>query len=321
MDMTSIQGKTYGYLLGEARPDFYLYYNQDLIDSLNLPDPATLWNEGKWDWTAFTSLLATAKTKLPEGSYPMGGGAADVIQGLVAARGGKFVDQGLKKVLLSNPTVVKAVEDLQEVYKLYWDKEQQHSDVGGNFISGKTLFASGSLWYLKSNIRFGPAEFKISAVPFPTETGDAAAKANFKIPVGFSAGYAIKPLENGPNGLNSKIIFNILDDLMRGLKPEVKATEGSADERYRIWLKQRIDSEESIEALMSVQNSKYYHLELLQTVSMTVGNGSHFKGDAWYVFSLPLLVNTDGNLSPQVELDRIQPVYEAAYASIIGDTD
>jgi hypothetical protein len=307
-------------LLGEARPDFYLYYNQDLIDNYNLPDPATLWNQGKWDWTAFTNLLSLAKTKLPEGSYAMGGVAAEVIQGLVAARGGKFVDQGLKKVLLSSPTVVKAVEDLQEVYKLYWDKEQQHSDVGGNFTSGKVLFASGSLWYLKSNIRFGPAEFKISAVPYPTDDNDEN-RSNFKIPVGFSAGYAIKPIENGPNGLNSKIIFNILDDLMRGLKPEVKATEGSANDRYRIWLKQRIDSEASIDALMSVQDSKYYHLELLQTVSMTVGNGSHFKNEAWYVFALPLLVNEGGNLSPQVELDRIQPIYEQAYASIIGDAD
>lgn len=108
---------------------------------------------------------------------------------------------------------------------------------------------------------------------------------------------------------------------MRGLKPEVKATEGSANDRYRIWLKQRIDSEASIDALMSVQDSKYYHLELLQTVSMTVGNGSHFKNEAWYVFALPLLVNKDGNLSPQVELDRIQPIYEQAYASIIGDAD
>ena len=108
---------------------------------------------------------------------------------------------------------------------------------------------------------------------------------------------------------------------MRGLKPEVKATEGSANDRYRIWLKQRIDSEASIDALMSVQDSKYSYFELLQTVSMTVGNGSHFKNEAWYTFALPLLVNKDGNLSPQVELDRIQPVYEAAYASIIGDTD
>ena len=115
MDMTSIQSKTYGYLLGEARPDFYLYYNQDLIDNYNLPDPATLWNQGKWDWTAFTTLLSLAKTKLPEGSYAMGGVAADVIQGLVAARGGKFVDRGLKNVLLSSPTV----EKLSKIYKKF----------------------------------------------------------------------------------------------------------------------------------------------------------------------------------------------------------
>ena len=70
MDMTSIQSKTYGYLLGEARPDFYLYYNQDLIDNYNLPDPATLWNQGKWDWTAFTNLLSLAKTKLPKALMP-----------------------------------------------------------------------------------------------------------------------------------------------------------------------------------------------------------------------------------------------------------
>ena len=72
--------KVYGYSNGKVHADFFLYYNQDLIDKYGLEDPATLWNEGRWDWTTFYNFLVTAQnafdSDLPEGvdaMYAFGG--------------------------------------------------------------------------------------------------------------------------------------------------------------------------------------------------------------------------------------------------------
>ena len=48
--LTSIDNKIYGYSNEKIHADFFLYYNQDLIEEYNLEDPATLWNNGEWDW-------------------------------------------------------------------------------------------------------------------------------------------------------------------------------------------------------------------------------------------------------------------------------
>lgn len=320
--MASVNSKIYAYLTGDARPDHFLYYNQDLIDEYGFADPATLWNEGKWDWTAFTNLLETAQNKFSTSEktmYPLAGVYAEFVQGLVSARGGMFIDFARGQAMMTNPTVVQAFTDLQELYKRDFIEENSSSDANKEFQTGNALITSGELWFVKSDMRFGTnCNFRISAVPYPTANGDAESKASFKVPLGFSAGFAISPITNGENGLNSGILLNILDDLSRGLKPETVITGATSAIRYQKWLEDRFETEATVEAIMSVQNSKFHQLELLQTVSMKVGHGSHYTGDAFYPFAGTLVKNTSGELSPQAELTRIQPFYQTALEFVLG---
>ncbi len=319
--MSSVNGKVYGYSSGMARPDHWLHYNQTLIDQYGLPDPATLWNNNEWTWSAFQDLLAEAQTafKAEEETkgqkWAMGGDYFEIALGFAASRGLQFVKGEL--VLLANAGIIGLYDDLQDLEDLYW--EPNGSTVSTvNFNTGKVLFNSGSMWFYGNNDRW-PAtlEFEISAVPYPRMDNDESL-STYKIPLKYESVYGVKNVANGENGINSEIIFNIMDDLTRGLKPESKSTALSTEEKYQAYLEKRISSEQSIKAILSAQSTKYTYFEMIQQISMTLGDGSHYGEHGIYPRTQAIIVNTANDMTPAVELNALQSVYQNKLAELLA---
>lgn len=314
LKMTSANGKVYGYSNGSVRPDTFLYYNQDLVDKLGLEDPATLWNEGKWDYAKFVEFADAAKAQLGDESTVLSGEYVRMAQGFLAASGGRFVDAETNTVLLTNQKTLDTFNNLKNLYaKGQIDKASGSNDVSDKFREGKAIFNTGSLWFLSSTLRFkDQCDFKISVVPYPTAEGDGAAKETFQIPMGYEATWAFQPVENGENGLSTKVLLNMLDDLFAAVPPESKTTSLDKEAKYRAFLAKRIDSEASVNALMSVQASKYQYLDLLELVSMTAGEGSHYKLNGFWL-NFPSL-KEDGD--PASQLAALQPIYQKTLEEI-----
>lgn len=308
LKMTAVNGKVYGYSNGSVRPDTFLYYNQDLVDTLGLEDPATLWNEGKWDYAKFLEFADAAKAQLGDGATVLSGEYVRMAQGFLAASGGKFVDAETNTVLLTNQKTLDVFNNLKSLYaKGQIDTASGSNDVSDKFTEGKAIFNTGSLWFLSSTLRFkDKCDFKISVVPYPTAEGDGTAKETFQIPMGYEATWAFQPVENGENGLSTKVLLNMLDDLFGALPPEAKTSALDTEAKYRAFLAKRIDSEQSVDALMSVQASKYQYLDLLELVSMTAGEGSHYKLNGFWL-NFPSL-KEDGD--PASQLASLQPIYQ-----------
>ncbi|MBQ2892033.1 MAG: hypothetical protein IJE45_03985 [Bacilli bacterium] len=319
--------KVYGYSTGSAHADFFLYYNQALIRKYSLEDPATLWNEGKWDWTTFYNFLVTAqkafdsaKTESDPQMYAFGGWINEVVRGALAARGGKFVDPVLKKVMFNSATVIQMYEDLRDIKEAgMWAPKA--GDVCDEFTAGNQLFQPAQIWFLSSKMRFAPADeteqkMEISLVPYPTADGDAQAKERYTIPMGADSGYAVRNVVNEASGLNVQILINILDDFCRGLRPEFSAEDMTDEQAYRVFLGKRIDSLQSIEAVMSVENNieKYGYTDYLDVISKSVGNGSDWQGDGFYTWGITLL---DLSVDPVKVLNEKMPVYQAALDDIM----
>lgn len=317
----------YGYSLGSAHADFFLYYNQNLVNDYGLEDPATLWNEGKWDWTKFMDYLRTAQNAfnaVDEEMKAFGGWINEVARGTLAARGHKFVDPDLELVMFSNNNTVQMYEDLRTIKRegMWHDAT---GDVCPGFTAGKQLFQPAQLWFLSSTMRFASADpknptcdFEISVVPYPTATGDGEAKANYTIPMGADSGYAIRNIVGAEGTKTALILANIIDDFTRGIKPEFSAEDMTDEEAYRLFLSKRINSQESIEAIMSVENNieKYGYTDYLDIISKTVGNGSDWQGDGFYTWGLTLL-NLDNDVKSI--LDAHQANYQAALLKILGN--
>ena len=88
--MSSINNKVYAYSEDDLIPDYWLHYNQSLIDKYNLPDPAKLWNNNEWTWSAFNELLNQAQTAFNNDSsgekmWAFGGDYFDAAKGFVAS--------------------------------------------------------------------------------------------------------------------------------------------------------------------------------------------------------------------------------------------
>ena len=317
--------KVYGYSNGNVHADFFLYYNKTLVDEYGLEDPAQLWNEGRWDWTSFYNYLVDAQTafnsQLPEGvekMYAFGGWGNEVVRGALAARGGKFIDPDLKKVLFTNATTIKCYNDLRKIVAAgMWSDTK--NDVCINFTNGTQLFQPAQLWFMTSSMRFvGNCDFEISIVPYPTADGDGSAKATYTIPMANNSGWAIRNADNDTSGLTNAILFNIIDDMMRGIKPEFSAEQLTDEEAYRVFLSKIVESRDSIEAIMSVENnlSKYGYTDYLDVVSKYVGNGSDWQGDGFYTWG-----ETIFNLSndPATILAAHQENYQTALNKILAD--
>lgn len=317
--------KVYGYSNGNAHADFFLYYNQDLVNDYGLDDPATLWNEGRWDWSTFYNFLQTAQTAFdsnkPEGvdaMYAFGGWGNEVIRGTLAARGGKLIDPDRKQVQFTATTTLATYNDLRKIVNDgMWNPQKK--DTCTEFVNGTQLFQPAQLWFMTSSMRFaGNCDFEISIVPYPTADGDGAAKENYTIPMGDTSGFAIRNADNDTSGLTNQVLANILDDMMRGIKPEFSAEQLTDEEAYRVWLSKILESKESIDAIMSVENniSKYGYTDYLDIVSKYVGHGSDWLGEGWYAWGESCFVLAN---SPADILASHQETYQTALETIVKD--
>ena len=320
-EVTSINNIVYGYVTEKIRPDMFLYYNQNLVDELDLEDPATLWNEGKWDYAKFTEFADAAMEAFgpDSGKTVLAGDVVRMSQGFLAAAGGKYIDGDLNKVLLSDPKTVRVWENLRALYaKGQIERSYLMADVSDNFIAGNTIFNTGSLWFLSSSSGFNVENkvFDISVVPYPTAEGDGNERKNYLVPVASWSTYVIGSCENGNS---SKIIFNILNDLFNSLPPIDFITSYSEDELYRNSLRKTGISSQSINAIMSVQDGmhegpSYLYLDLLELVSMTAGEGSHFGYNGFWM-NCPII---RGEEEPSVALNKLQPIYEKILEEILN---
>lgn len=318
--MSTVNNKVYGYSNGNIYADYWLHYNQNLIDQYNLPDPAELWNKGEWTWSAFKDLLETAQAAFDQDAdkgkkYAFGGDYFDIAKGFVAARGGQFVKKSI--VLLENATVVQVFEDLQDIQDLYW--EPNGSTMSSNeFRDGLVLFASATMsWYNNSNRWPSTLDFSISAVPYPRNDDDPNLD-KYQIPIEYQGVYAIRNVVNGENGLNASILFNILDDINNGLKPESASTRLSPEEKYYAYLEARIDSTESIDAIMDMvfEREGLTYFEMINVISMSIGDGSHYSENGIYPKSSNLIKDEDS--SPAVVLGQLQKLYQAKLDELLA---
>ena len=328
----SSKSKVYGYSNEEPHAEMFMYYNQSLVEEYGLKDPATLWNEGKWDWATFKEYLFSAQKLFDQSStenkmYAFGSAIWDVSSEILGSRGLKFIDQETNRVLFDDANIHLLFEELRQLYSSgVWDPAAIAQDVPVSFTRGNLLFTSGYLWFLESEMRFkGQTNFDIGLVPYPAKTGYAVESDsivdNYLVPVGDFSGYCFPNLDNNQNGLTTEVLVNICDDLFRGLKPEYDEAVYSKRDQYIYRLSKLINGPEEtvdqiITAIMSIEDNmdNYAFCDLLPKVSMTVGNGSHFGNGGIAILSNDLI---RGSETPEVILMSKYEKYQQTLNEII----
>ena len=329
----SVGAQVYGYSYGDVHADYFLYYNQQLVEDFGFEDPATLWNEGRWDWTTFYNYLQEAQEAFDaysdgEKRYAFGGFGLDVPRGMLAARGHKLIDNEAGTVMFTNPNTIQMYNDLRTIYSEGMWAPSVANDITSAFQSGNQLFSSGKIWFLSSPMRFKDiCDFPIGMVPYPTANG--AAQPWYKIvegylvPMSADTGYAFPYISNGQNGLSTAVLVNIMDDISRGLGPEFDLNDMSPRDQYIAYLAKIISGDEEIveqiiTAVMSIEDNldTYGYTDYMDIVSKTVGGGSDWNLDGFATWGLSLITNLDVN--PQATLESKKSIYQKALDEILS---
>ena len=284
-------------------------------------------------------MSSTAK-----GKYVLDMGYPEFTVGLVASTGAKMTNANPAQILFNKANVTRIIEKLQQWDDLGYYNAHGVADVTTNFLAGETVLHSGSVWFLRNADRFDPGQitFKIGAVPYPADDGQGGtplttvnesealvtvngeklkdengsyiygidlSSSTFRVPFTDGSCYSVLAIENGKNGINSSIIFHILHDLMGSENEDPAAdTTLTPEEAYKVHLESKLDYPIHAAAILSVQNNTYF--EMIEIVSMTVGGGSHFSGNALWMI-IPNMIR-DSNINPRTALNEVIGEYKAA---------
>lgn len=342
--VTSSMGKVYGYVNGNVRPDYFMYYNADMISEAALDDPAELWFKGEWTWSKFESYVAELQAALGDGKYALSVGFPEFVIGSTASTGSKIATTR-PSLGLTSTAVIERFQAIQRLFASGAYEKRNVEDVSQGFLEKNVAIVHGDLWFIGDASRFDPAvcDFVIGAVPYPTADNDAGepiptfdpseavkdyegnpleteegsgqyisgidmSGSSFAVPYGSTGCDSIIDTSNGKNGINNKIIFAILYDLNSGLGDDPEKAKVDTETAYRNWLLTKFDRELYADVIMSVQDCTYF--ELIELVSMTVGGGSHFGTNAFW--PLAATICKDSSITPATKLNEVIEDYKSA---------
>ena len=147
-----------------------------------------------------------------------------------------------------------------------------------------------------------------------TTSGDAIygidlSESTFKIPYTGTSNYSIMDFNSGANGITPEVVFYILHDLVSGMGDDPNEVKITADMGYKMYLNKKLDYELDVEVIMSVQDESLSYYELMETLSMTVGSGSHYGPNAFWPLATGIMTSAD---NPQTVLSSVKDIYQKA---------
>ena len=133
-----------------AMPSFWdanvLLVNKEMLKEYNIPEPTPNWN-----WDEMMAWLKDAKTKLPEGTYPITSYGTESTQlgvfNQVAAAGGSIISEDKTKAMIDTP---ETKEGFEKYFGLLKSEVHSPSDVTTEIGAG-TLFKSNKSLAIQSS--------------------------------------------------------------------------------------------------------------------------------------------------------------------------
>ncbi len=136
---------------------------------------------------------------------------------------------------------------------------------------------------------------------------------SFKIPYTGGTCYSVLDFKPDASGMNTQVAFRIMYDLISA-QPDNPDNKGlTNDELYANSIRKKLDASIDLEVIMSVQNPDLSYYELMEVISMTVGNGSHFQNEGYWVFASGLISSED---TPATKFKEIKSKYEDALIAL-----
>lgn len=238
-----IFGNNYGFDTTLTRASG-IWYNREIFNKLNLPDPHKLVKEGKWTWSEFEKLAKQATVdNNGDGKndyWGISGSSSDLIQFLLPSNDTQMVNLDTGKVNLTDPKVIASYDFMKKLYKTdhVWKSEPKSSPDNwkerNTFKDGDVAMAWGYLWEYKTW-----KSIDTGFVPFPK----GPSGKDWSSPLGMAAWFIPKGVKNPQDVI---AVYNAMQD--------VKPTEDYFGQNY---VETRLHHQDDIDQARMLMNKLY----------------------------------------------------------------
>lgn len=269
-DASTYKGGLYGVSEGTIYEEVYLnlglYYNVAMMEKYNITDPATLFNESKWNYTEFIKWVKISQARLPNGLSVLGGHPYYYLYGLTNAAGVKLADNVTMQTNVNHQRVKDAAELISELYEAgCCDGVISWAEADGGFINGTTLMTTGIYWFVNCDGRWHREMFErygknydytsYGYVPFPYP--DDLTKEDTRYGVSGSSLMVFLKGRVYPEGVNIEDIYCAINDMFLMTRSNQYVDSDFNVEEVKIErIKQSITNQPSIEAILYMDYSK-----------------------------------------------------------------
>ena len=244
-----------------------LYYNYGMLKRYGLDDPATMFNNGEWNYTGFEKWVREAQAVLGTEKKVLGGHPYYYYYGMTNAAGVKIADSVLCQVNILSSVSRNAMNLLYSLTadgcvstNFTWGESKTTN--GNDFFDEGVLMISGDLWFVRNKDRWHPShglewegEVEFGYVPFPYP--DNVAKEDTRIGVSGQSVYLYLAGRNYPAGVTTEHVYDAMNEMfLRTLQYENEDETFKPREQIYNSLVTRIDNPASIEAIMFYDSSR-----------------------------------------------------------------
>lgn len=180
-------GEIYGIWNERQNVNMTIYVNLDLIEEYSQTNPAELWQNGEWDWDAFTTMAAEVKANAPADFKIMGINPFQAGAYFIGSNGGKTIDPMTNEFMLDDPKTVRALEFIQTLtaQEYIWFGDDDPT-TRAEFTSGNMLFYFGSDWISGDSSILKPGSavsFTLGMTPFPVGPDVTSIETEYRLPI------------------------------------------------------------------------------------------------------------------------------------------
>lgn len=305
IDAGALAGSHYGFSTGSLNLEAGLYFNEDLINELGIPNPAELYlgdgtNVGaNWRWSDFKAWAVAAQAQLNtkgEDYFALGGAISYYGENLVPLNGGKYLDMLNAEVKFNEDEAMETYDFIHELYlENLFEKNGTYDQGSAEWQAGKVLMHPGDLWFLRADNRWGKLGFKLGFVPYPKSD---TYEGEYLSPV---YGSSVAYLASGHPADKRELTFKVWNEI------QIWESELDPEEAFRLSLARSFNDELYIDAYMTVYLSTY--VEFLNSIGVKPYSEN----------SLKLALNkgiTSGDYRNSVE--SIVPVYKTFLGQFVS---
>ena len=317
-EASSYQGKIYCASTGISATDTYvdlgLFYNMAWVEKLGVKDPATMFNDGEWNYTGFKAWCQEVQAKLnvENGEFAIGGHPFYYWLGMTNSAGVKVADSMSLNVNLDSQ---RSKDATNVIYQLVQagavDTVYSWAENDGGFMAGTTVMSTGFLWFVRNQSRWSGTMFgddtRYGYVPFPypddLNKEDARISQSEISLLMYTAGREAAY----PAGVTLENVYYAMTEMyLRTIKNQENDPTFSAESVVYQSLSKRIDNPESIEAIRHFTSARVF---------FDPAHGIYSSTSATVLKAPAINVMTKGN-DYQQEFDAVRESYETLFKSI-----